>query len=296
MQRERVSENVFWFQSEIYAQVTAGVVIGPQWAVVIDTLALPEETLAMRNFIEEELKVPVRYIINTHHHADHCWGNCFFPGATVIAHSRCRQAIIDRGPSALEAARRQNAIFRQIKLIPPHMTFEQGNLTLRVGKKNLTLIATPGHSRDGISILVEEDRVLFAGDAFLPLPYVVDGDLEELGTSIKKIGKMGLENIIQGHGDIILRGEIEDAVKENLAYLSSIRKAVKAASRRRNPMDALTEVTIESCGKSRVYLGGLAEELHRRNLRALFRQMTEEESPTAASLLKSNEVKVENPS
>ena len=43
MHRERVSENVFWFQSEVYAQVTAGVIVGPQWAVVIDTLALPEE-------------------------------------------------------------------------------------------------------------------------------------------------------------------------------------------------------------------------------------------------------------
>ena len=48
MHRERVSENVFWFQSEVYAQVTAGVIVGPQWAVVIDTLALPEETLGMR--------------------------------------------------------------------------------------------------------------------------------------------------------------------------------------------------------------------------------------------------------
>ena len=107
---------------------------------------------------------------------------------------------------------------------------------------------------------------------------------------------MGLENIIQGHGDIILRGEIDDAVKENLAYLSSIRKAVKAATRRRHPMDALTEVSIESCGKSRVYLGGLAEELHRRNLRALFRQMTEEEQTAAASVINNNALKVENPS
>ena len=82
MHRERVSENVFWFQSEVYAQVTAGVVVGPQWAVVIDTLALPDETLGMREFIEHELSVPVRYVINTHYHADHAWGNCFFPGAT----------------------------------------------------------------------------------------------------------------------------------------------------------------------------------------------------------------------
>jgi cyclase len=294
MQRERVSENVFWFQSEIYAQVTAGVVAGPQWAVVIDTLALPEETLALRDFIEEELKVPVRYIINTHHHADHSWGNCFFPGATILSHLKCREAIIERGASALEAARRQNAIFRQIKLVPPQLTFEQGTLTLRVGKKNLTLFPTPGHSKDGISVLVEEDRVLFAGDAFLPLPYVVDGDLEELGATIKRIGKMGLENIIQGHGDIILRGEIDDAVKENLAYLSAIRKFVRAAARRRNPMDALSEVTIESCGKSRVHLGGLAEELHRRNLRALYRQLLEEERTAAASPALSNEARVED--
>ena len=73
MQRERVSENVYWFQSSIYAQVTAGVVLGTDWAVVIDTLAIPEETLAMRSFVEEELKVPVRYVINTHYHADHTW-------------------------------------------------------------------------------------------------------------------------------------------------------------------------------------------------------------------------------
>ena len=293
MQRERVSENVYWFQSEIYAQVTAGVVTGPQWAVVIDTLALPEETLALRGFIEEELKVPVRYIINTHHHADHSWGNCFFPGATIIGHLKCRQAIIERGSTALETARRQNGIFRQIKLVPPQLTFEQGTLTLRVGKKNLTLLSTPGHSRDGISVLVEEDRVLFAGDAFLPLPYVVDGDLEELGATIKRIGKMGLENIVQGHGDIILRGEIENAVKENLAYLSAIRKAVKSATRRRNPTDALSEVTIESCGKSRVHLGGLAEELHRRNLRALYRQFLEEER-LAASQPINNEAGLED--
>lgn len=281
MQRERVSENVYWFQSEIYAQVAAGVVAGPQWAVVIDTLALPEESLAMRDFIEDELKVPVRYIINTHHHADHSWGNCFFPGATVIGHTLCRQAMIERGLDALDEARKQNSTFKQVKLIPPHITFDMGTLSLRVGKKNLNLFSTPGHSLDGISVMVEEDRVLFSGDAFLPVPVIVDGDFEEMVSSIKKIGKMGLENIIQGHGDILLRGEIDDAVKENLAYLAAIRKAAKAATRRRNPMEALSEVTIESCGKSRVYLGGLAEALHKRNLVALYKQLKEEDHSPA---------------
>lgn len=274
MHRERVSENVFWFQSEVYAQVTAGVVAGPQWAVVIDTLALPDETLSIREFIEHELNVPVRYVINTHYHADHAWGNCFFPGATVVAHARCRDLLSERGIPSLEAAQKQNPALRQVKIVLPQMTFANGEVTLRVGKKNLIISPALGHSQDGIAVLVEEDRILFAGDSFMPLPYVVDGDIDEIMASIKQIGKMGLENIVQGHGDIILRGEIDAAVKENLNYLAAIKKAVRAASRRKNAVELLDDITIEECGKSRVYLGGLAQTLHQRNLRALLQQMS----------------------
>jgi cyclase len=273
MHRERVSENVFWFQSEIYAQVTAGAIIGPQWAVVIDTLATPEETLIMREFIEHELNLQVRYVINTHYHADHTWGNCFFPGATILSHSRCRKLLAEKGIPSLETAKKQNAALKQVKIVLPHLTFDDGELNLRVGKKNLILSAAQGHSHDGISVLVEEDRILFAGDAFMPLPYLVDGDIDELANSMKNIGKMGLENIVQGHGDIILRGEIEAAVKENLAYLSAVRKAVRTAMRRRNPIEYLEELAIEEFGKSRVNLGGLAETLHRRNLLSLYNHM-----------------------
>ena len=93
MQRERVADNVYYFQSDIYAQVTAGAVIGPNWAIVIDTLAIPEETIQIRDFIEQELNLPIRYVIDTHYHADHAWGNCIFPGATIIAHTLCRKQL-----------------------------------------------------------------------------------------------------------------------------------------------------------------------------------------------------------
>ena len=273
MHRERVSENVYWFQSDVYAQVTAGVIAGPQWAVVIDTLALPDETLGMREFIEHELGVPVRYVINTHYHADHTWGNCFFPGATIIAHARCRELLIERGIPSLESASKQNPALRQVKIILPHMTFSQGEMTLRVGKKNLTIMPALGHSDDGISILVEEDRILFAGDAFMPIPYIVDGNADDIVASIKRIGRMGLENIVQGHGDIILRGEIDAAIKENLNYISAIKKAVRTAARRKAAWEYLEGISVEDCGKSRVFLGGLAVSLHERNLRALLQQV-----------------------
>jgi glyoxylase-like metal-dependent hydrolase (beta-lactamase superfamily II) len=273
MQRERVADNVFYFQSESYAQVTAGAVVGPNWAVVIDTLALPEETLQIRDFIEQELKLPVRYVINTHYHADHSWGNCFFPGASVIAHTQCREQLASLGQESLIEARKQNPAFRRVKIILPHLTFDENYLILRVGKKTITMFPLPGPCADNIGVLVEEDRILFAGDAFMPLPYIVDGNIDDTTTSLKKIGKMGLENIVPGHGDIVLRGEIEGSIKENLAYLSAIRKVVRKASRRKYSSEILDEFGVEACGKSRVLIGGLAEELHKRNLRALYRQL-----------------------
>ncbi len=277
MQRERISENVFWFQSEIYAQVSAGAIAGPHWAVVIDTL-MPQETLEIKEFLEGKLNLPVRYLINTHHHADHSWGNCFFPRATIIGHELCRQRLIDRAPSALEVASHDNPFYANLKIVPPAITFTDGAFSLKIGKKHLKLFSAPGHSDDGIAVLVEEDRILFSGDAFMPLPFIVEGYLEQFIETTTGFLELGLENIIQGHGDIILRGEIDEKAKENITYLKALTKAVRTARRRKDPLEVLNSIGIEACGKSRVILNGLASELHRRNLRALYFQAVEKET------------------
>ncbi|MHC1771573.1 MAG: MBL fold metallo-hydrolase [Flexilinea sp.] len=277
MQRERVSENVYWFQSEVYAQVTAGVIVGPQWAIVVDTLAVPEESLAIQKFIIEEIGVPVRYLIDTHSHSDHAWGNCYFPGATIIAHTKCAELLREKGIPALEATKKQNPAFHNSKIILPHLTFSYGELTLKIGKKNLVILLTPGHSDDGISVFVEEDRVLFAGDSFMPVPQMAEGRYQDTLTVMRKIGAMGLENIIQGHGDIILRGEIDDAIQENITYIENVRDFARKAIKKRNPAEYLNSIDIEACGKSRVYLGGLAEQLHKHNLISMFKQIAAEE-------------------
>ena len=129
---------------------------------------------------------------------------------------------------------------------------------------------TPGHSKDGISVLVEEDRVLFAGDVFLPVPYIVDGDISEMRNSLELLKHIGLENVIQGHGDIILRGEVETFIEENNSYLDALMHHVNLANKEESPLDYIKAVDVETCGKSRIHLGGLAEQLHQQNLASLY--------------------------
>ena len=272
-QHERVADNVYAFQSSLYAQVNAGVIVGPDMAIVIDTLAFPEETIEMRSFIEQELQVPVKFVIDTHYHADHSWGNYLFPQAKIISHTLCYQFLKEKGTISLERAKKENAVFRDSEIALPHITFDQGEMGLQIGKKHIRIFPFPGHSFDNIAVLVEEDRVLFSGDTFMPIPYIVDGDMEDTFNSMKMVLKMGLENIVQGHGDIILRGEIDQVVAHNMDYLNEIRKVVRKASRRKYPLDLFEEISVQQCGKSRVLLGGLAEGLHQRNMVALYEQL-----------------------
>ena len=270
--RERVADDVFTFQSDVYAQVNAGAVIGQDWAVVIDTLAFPDETLAIREFIEEELKRKVRYVINTHYHADHSWGNCFFPGAYVLSHALCRKLLEQHGQKSLDAVLEIDNTFQKTQIVLPHITLDEGSLELIIGEKTLRLIDLPGHSPDGIGVYIKEDEVLFAGDVWMPIPHIVDGDEEVMRESLRKIEGLTIENVVQGHGEVILRGEVISSITDRIEYLDRIDRIIEEAVQDEFPGEYLKEKTIEICGRSRILLGGAAEEIHQQNLRHLYKK------------------------
>lgn len=270
--RERVADDVYTFQSDVYAQVNAGAVIGQDWAVVIDTLAFPDETLAIREFIEEELKRKVRYVINTHYHADHSWGNCFFPGAYVFSHAQCRKLLEKYGQKSLDSVMEIDNTYQKTQIVLPHITLDEGALELVIGEKTLRFIELPGHSPDGIGVYILEDEVLFAGDVWMPIPHIVDGDGEVMRESLNKIKDLTIENVVQGHGEVILRGEVNSSIADRIDYLDTIDQVVEDAVHDEFPGEYLREKTIEICGKSRILLGGAAEEIHQLNLRHLYRK------------------------
>jgi len=276
MVRERVADDVYVFTSEDYAQVNAGAVIGPEWAVVIDTLAFPNETLEIREFIEGRLDRPVRYIINTHYHADHSLGNCWFPDAIVLSHAKCRQLLDTKGREALALAKQQNRDLAKVEIVLPDCTFQDGRMAIRVGRRTLQMLPFPGHSPDGMGVFLKEDRVLFSGDIMMPIPYMLDGDYSTMIESMKRIPKLKLENLVQGHGDVILRGEVQDTIKDNIQYINTVLCHAKKALRRREPAAFLAELDVESAGKSRILLNGLAEHLHQRNLEDAYQRLKNE--------------------
>ena len=271
MQRERITDNIFVFRSDQYAQVTAGVVLTSAGAVLIDTLLYPEETLRIRRFVEEGLGASIRFVINTHFHADHTAGTCFFPGAQVIAHRLCREMLDTRGREALARIKVNAAEFEPVELILPNITFED-QMTLEFANTTLTLRSSPGHSPDSIVCLVEQEEVLFAADTVMPIPYFVDGEFEAFERSLTHLLGGEFENIVQGHGDIILRGEVPEKIESDLQYLHCLRNKVQNALEQGYD-DIESRVPLADCGKSHVLLNGVVQQLHVQNIRTLIRQL-----------------------
>jgi len=272
MQRERVADDIYVFTSELYAQVTAGAVVTSAGAILIDTLAYPEETRQIKTFLEKRLGCPVRTVINTHYHTDHTFGAYLFEDALVVGHALCRELLDTRGRKSIEEARRSTSEFAGARVVLPSMVFKTGTLTVHLGNKTVELWHSPGHSPDSVVAYVREDRILFAADTMMPIPYFVDGSYTDFVVSLEALRGKGFECVVQGHGEVILRGEVEDKINSDLEYLARLKQHVEKALGRKAPEKYLEKIDVESCGKSRIALNGAVQALHRANMRLLYSQ------------------------
>lgn len=276
MLRERVTEDVYVFISDLYVEVAATVVVTPEGAVVIDTLPFPQETRQVREFALRKCPRGIRYVVNTHHHADHIYGSYLFPEAELIAHRRCREILLKAGEESLAQAKAQTPALAPVELRIPQLVFET-DLLLRLGEKTLHLLHAPGHTVDGIVVHISEDKVLVASDMVTPVPLIPRGNPEEMTQSLKMIKTLNLENVIQGHGGVLLRGEIDETVDSSIAYLRAIDKKVRGIVEKGLPRSELAKIDIEACGRSRIPLGGLVQRLHQANLEYLYGEILAEQ-------------------
>jgi glyoxylase-like metal-dependent hydrolase (beta-lactamase superfamily II) len=273
MQHERVSSEIHVFTSDLYVQVTAGLVVTDEGCILLDTLPFPEETAELAEFARKNCPGGVQQIVLTHYHSDHIYGTYQFPGVTVVSHALTRDALIERGFDALKEDQSQAPELAEVELILPEVVFEEGEMNIHLGEKTLRLFHSPGHTHDSVAAYVVEDKVLFAADTILPIPTIFDGDLDTLIQSIEKLKELQVDSMVQGHGEIILRGEVIERMDRSIDYLERIRDLVSKAIQKGETREHLMEHNVEEYGLSRIPLNGMVQQLHTMNLVALYDRM-----------------------
>lgn len=163
-----VASNVYaYFQSKgSWFLSNSGLIVGSDWCIVIDSLGTVGFTQTLLGEVKKITDKPVRYLVNTHHHGGHIYGNHLFTGASIICHLNCREEMLRAGVP--EPARLSQVFpgfdFAGIRTTPPDITFEN-QLTLHLDEREVRLLYyKPGHTTGDIVAWLPQDSVVFAGD------------------------------------------------------------------------------------------------------------------------------------
>lgn len=204
-----------------------GIIIGQRGAIAIDASNFPDEGQAMADFIRLQGHQANRLIL-THGHGDHILGSGPFIGAEVVAH---QLTPIEMRRLLPGSAKRQGVTVEALagQLAWPTLTFSD-ELVIDLGDKHVHLFPTPGHSQDGISIYIPQQRLLIAGDSVVTtiIPAIANGDSRVLQASLAKLMTLDVEVMVPGHGDVIEgQVQVQDWLQWLSGYLSRVRAAVQ---------------------------------------------------------------------
>lgn len=274
---ERVTEEIFVFTSERYALVNSVAFLTQSGVVVVDALPFPDEARRIAQFLDARGGGRFNILVLTHYHMDHVYGLFAFPPQLDVVGSRlCREKLLAVGESSLEEARRSDPQFDEVTLRIPNLTFEE-SLTLGTPDKHFRLIPLPGHTPDNIGVLYEEENILVAGDAVMAIPIIADGDWRQEIETLRRIKEMAPETIIQGHGEVILRGEVQTVLDRYIAYLECVEEQARKVLKKGEPRESIRQIPLERCGLERVPLGIASHALHVANILRIYDTLKQEE-------------------
>ncbi len=247
-------------------------VIGKEAVGVIDTGGSPVVGRALLAAIRGVTNLPIRYVINTHMHPDHVFGNVAFSGerATFVAHHKMPRALLARKERYL-AINKENlgdTAFAGTEIILPSQTVE-GKLELDLGGRTLLLESQKtAHTDNDLTVRDLSTDTLFLGDLlFAERIPSIDGSIRGWLTFLEQQSKVPATRVVPGHGPPSMAWP--EAAKPLQSYLGRIVADVRVLIKQGKTMTtAMAEAAITEKDA-----WALAPSYHARNVSAAFAEL-----------------------
>jgi cyclase len=222
-----------------------GFLTGSQGVISIDTCSTERRTRAYQAAIASVAGAPVRAVVNTHHHGDHTFGNCLFPGAALIGQERARAEAIAFGPPR-ELPFWDGPDWGDLTLDPPFITFaDQIAVHADDLRAEVRYVGTAAHTTNDSIVWIPERSVLFCGDLIFNggTPFLLMGSVAGAIEVLEHVvAPLGAETIVPGHGPVFEGTGPIDATLDYLRFVQEV--AARGHGKGLSPLDAARQADL----------------------------------------------------
>ena len=222
-----------------------GFIVGSRGVISIDTCSTERRTRAYQAAIAAVTSAPVRTVVNTHHHGDHTFGNCLFPGAAIVAQERARAEAIAFGPPR-ELPFWAGPDWGQLALDPPFVTFAD-EIAVHADdlRAQVRYVGSAAHTTNDSIVWIPERSVLFCGDLIFNggTPFVLMGSVAGTIKVLEDVVQpLGARIVVPGHGPVFSDCGPVDATLDYLGFVLDVAAASHAAGL--SPLQAARETDL----------------------------------------------------